>query len=97
MKTPKYNEIRVKSNNSALKPASGHETAYSIVNGNVLNILITLRGIEHDFEQEFRALARSTDTCVDAISDKFYDGYVAMQDSIKKLLAETTEVNVQKL
>lgn len=84
-------------NSNAPKPASGHETAYSIVNGNVLNILITLRGIEHDFEREFRALARSTDTCVDAISDKFYDGYAAMQDSIKRLLAETTEVNVQKL
>lgn len=93
------NPMKLEKNRSEVSSTStsGHETAYSIVNGNVLNILITLREIEHDFEQEFRALARSTDTCVDAISDKFYDGYVAMQDSIKRLLAETTEVNVQKL
>lgn len=74
-----------------------NKAAYSIINGNVLNLLISLRELEKSFEKEFKILQESNkNTCYDKMCDKFYDGYVAMQDAFKSMLAETTEISIQK-
>lgn len=39
---PRTNEIRANMNNSSVQSTSSHETAYSVINGNVLNLLISL-------------------------------------------------------
>ena len=74
------------------------EKGYSIINGNVLNLLITLKEIEKSFSEEFTRLEKESKEgmCYDNISDKFYDGYVRMESAFKKLLAETTQVNIGK-
>lgn len=86
-------------NNSTLKSAYSHETAniVSVINGNVLSLLIELRQIEKSFREEFARLEKDGEgECYDIISDKFYDGYVRMESAFKKLLAETTQVNIGK-
>lgn len=87
-------------NNSTLKSASSHETAniVSVINGNVLNLLITLKEIEKSFSEEFTRLEKESKEgmCYGNIADKFYDGYVRMESAFKKLLAETTQVNIGK-
>ena len=55
---PKYNEIRVKSNNSTLKPASGHETAnlVSVLNNTV--VTSSLRVAEY-FGKQHKSVLRA--------------------------------------
>ena len=92
---PRTNEIRANMNNSSVQSTSSHETAYSVINGNVLNLLISLRAIEQSFHEEFKYLeSDNKDACYDYLSDKFYDSYVEMQEALKTLLAETTEINI---
>lgn len=92
---PKNNEIRANMNNSSVQSTSSHETAYSVINGNVLNLLISLRAIEQSFYKEYKQLeSDDKDACYDFICDKFYDSYVGMQEALKNLLAETTEINI---
>lgn len=82
-------------NNSSAQSTSSHETAFSVINGNVLNLLISLRGIEQSFCKEFKQLeSDNKDASYDSLSDKFYDSYVEMQEALKTLLAETTEINI---
>ena len=74
------------------------EKGYSIINGNVLNLLITLKEIERKFNEEYTRLEKESEEneCYGNIADKFYDGYVRMESEFKKLLAETTQVNIGK-
>lgn len=74
---------------------SSHETAYSVINGNVLNLLISLRAIEQSFYKEYKQLeSDNKDADYDSLCDRFYDSYVNMQEALKTLLAETTEINI---
>lgn len=92
---PRTNEIRANMNNSSAQSTSGHETAYSVINGNVLNLLISLRSIEQSFYKEYKQLeSDNKDADYDSLCDKFYDSYVNMQEALKTLLAETTEINI---
>lgn len=73
------------------------ENMHSVINGNVLSLLIELRQIEKSFREEFARLEKEGEgECYDTISDKFYDGYVRMESSFKGLLAETTQINIVK-
>lgn len=92
---PRTGSYRANMNNSSAQSTSSHETAYSVINGNVLNLLISLRAIEQSFYKEYKQLeSDDKDACYDFICDKFYDSYVGMQDALKNLLAETTEINI---
>lgn len=92
---PRTNEIRANMNNSSVQSTSSHETAYSVINGNVLNLLISLRVIEQSFNQEFdKLVSDNNDADYASLSDKFYDSFVEMQEALKTLLAETTEINI---
>ena len=92
---PRTNEIRANMNNSSAQSTSSHETAYSVINGNVLNLLISLRTIEQSFYKEFKQLeSDNEDANYDSLSDSFYDSYNGMQEALKTLLAETTEINI---
>lgn len=94
---PRTSEIRVDAKYSNILSTYSHETAYSIINGNVLNLLIELKRIEKSFKEEFARLEKDGEgECYDSISDKFYDGYVRMESSFKGLLAETTQINIVK-
>lgn len=92
---PKTSEIRANMNNSSAQSTSSHETAISVINGNVLNLLISLRVIEQSFNQEFdKLVSDNNDADYASLSDKFYDSFVEMQEALKTLLAETTEINI---
>lgn len=92
---PKTSEIRANMNNSSAQSTSSHETAISVINGNVLNLLISLRVIEQSFNQEFdKLVSDNKDADYASLSDKFYDSFVEMQEALKTLLAETTEINI---
>ena len=95
---PRTNEIRVDAKHSNILSTSSHETAYSVINGNVLNLLISLKDIEKTFCKKYKLLESSNrNECYDNISDKFYESYVKMQGALKMLLAETTETNINSL
>lgn len=92
---PKNLKLEQKQSIVTSTSTSSHETAYSVINGNVLNLLISLRAIEQSFHEEFKHLeSDNKDACYDYLSDKFYDSYVEMQEALKTLLAETTEINI---
>lgn len=92
---PRTGSYRANMNNSSAQSTSSHETAYSIINGNVLNLLISLRTIEQSFYKEFKKLeSDNKDASYDSLCDSFYDSYVNMQEALKTLLAETTEINI---
>lgn len=94
---PKNNEIREDMNNSSVQSTSGHETAYSAINGNALNLLITLKEIERTFYQEYERLVSENELAdYEPIYEKFYSSFGDMLEALKTLLAETTEINISK-
>ena len=81
-------------NNSSVQSTSGHETAYSAINGNVLNLLISLIEIERTFYQEFEQLESANELAdYEPLYEKFYSSFVCMLT----LLAETTGINIGKV
>lgn len=92
---PRTNEVRVDAKYSNVLSTSSHETAYSVINGNVVNLLISLRAIEQSFHKEYEQLeSNNKDADYESLCEKFYNSYVDMQEALKTLLAETTEVNI---
>ena len=54
-----------------------------------------LRAIEQSFYKEYKQLeSDNKDADYDSLCDRFYDSYVNMQEALKTLLAETTEINI---
>lgn len=96
------NPMKLETNRSTVSSSSAysHETAniVSVINGNVLNLFFTLKEIEKSFNEEYTRLEKESEgnECYGNIADKFYDGYVRMESAFKKLLAETTQVNIGK-
>lgn len=92
---PKYNENRVKSNNSTLKSAFVHETDSSVINTNALKMLIALRGIERTFSEEMKQLELDNpNESYSSLRDEFYNSYSDMMSVLKVFLSETTEMNL---
>lgn len=74
------------------------EMQLSAINVNILDMMFTLQSLSNMFDNEFLKLTNlNRNACYDKFSDEFYNAFVNMQEVIKRMLAEKTELNISRI